>query len=364
MANLPDCTLTTGCFLLNKYNPHSRTIEDTIKGMETLLSVPCYLVIYCNAPLEEHIRNKRESYNLSSLTKIIVKEVEELWAYQFADKIRENRETYWPTRDARVSVESMVVVFNKFNLVLNTIRENPFNTSKFGWIDGSLGLNGSKICAEGNFNNLLLYNLTNVTDKFHLQILNVEDKKYKLDEFKREFYQQARWVAVGCFFITPANIGIKILTRLQEVVAHTIQLGYGHGEEYYYLEVLDEFYDDIYRGYGDFKDTLNNFIRPTKNLVYIYWQIVMRYFGFGYFKECVEACYSIIASFDNFQTELNYDMYVRIYSALYLSLLHIDTEKANIVGQIIKKYYHTHPIFRQNFDNLRHLCGMSDFCLS
>lgn len=370
MADIPDCTLTTGCFLLNKYAQHSRSLEDTINGIETLLSVPCYLVIYCNAPLEEHIKNKRKSYNLDSLTKVVVTEVEDLWAYQFAEKIRKNRESYWPTRDARTSVESTVVIFNKFNLVLNTIKDNPFNTTKFGWIDGGLDINGangeksSKICQDNhNFNNLLLYNLKNITYKFHLQILNVEDKKYKLSEYKREFYQRARWVAVGGFFTTSASIGIKILTRLQEVVAQTIEQGYGHGEEYFYLEILDEFYDDIYRAYGDYRQTLHNFIKPTQNMIYIYWKIVMKYLNHGYYRECADACYAIISSYDNYQPDTNYDMYVRIYCALYLSLLKTHQGQAIAVEHQIRKYYNTHPIFKHQFDNLKKLCGMNEFVI-
>lgn len=359
---VPDCTLTTGIFLLNKYHPQSRTIEETLKGIETLLSVPCYLVIYCNAPLASHIIAARQQHSLGELTKVNVVEVEELWAYQFADKIRANREISWPTRDGRISTESTVIVFNKFDFVRQTISENPFRTTKFGWIDGSLNEGGRKICIEGDFQSRLLYVLRNVTDKFHLQVLNVEDKKYKEDRYKPEYYQQARWVAVGCLFTTTAERGMKILTRLCDIVAHTIQLGYGHGEEYFYLEVLDEFEDDIQRGYGDYKDTLNNFLLPTKNLLYVYWNILMNYVNKGYDKECVRVCRALLESFDRGLTEMNFDLYVRVHFALYLSLRRMNaTEECKEAANTIRMYYRAHPLFRQQFHNLQHLCGMSDF---
>lgn len=134
MGEIPDCTLTTACFLLTKYHNGARSLEDTIKGVDSLLSIPCYLVIYCNDVLKDYIIQTRQRYNLESLTQVIVKEVEDIWAYKFADKIRENRETYWPTKDGRISVESTAIVFNKFNFVLNTIVSNPFKTKKFGWM--------------------------------------------------------------------------------------------------------------------------------------------------------------------------------------------------------------------------------------
>lgn len=200
-----------------------------------------------------------------------------------------------------------------------------------------------------------------MTDKFHLQLLNAEPKIYKEDCNKREFYEKARWIAVGGFFLTPAEIGKKILTRIQEIITHTIELGYGHGDEYFYLEILDEFYEDIHRGYGDYKDTLHNFLNPVKNLVFIYFGVVKGNYNMGYYRECIQACESILYSFDNFLTDINFDMYVRIYSILYLALKKLDDNKAIIVANNIRQKYKEHPLFRNQFDNLRHLCDMSDF---
>lgn len=361
MATLPDCTLTTGCFLLQKYHAGSRSLADTLQGMEALLAVPCYLVIYCNQPLYDHIVERRRSHHLESITRVVLMEVEDLWAYQFADKIRANREVYWPTRDARISVESTVVVFNKFAFVLRTMQENYFKSSRFGWIDGSLGPNGSKICRDGQFSRRLLYVLDHITDKFHLQILNIEDKKYIQPEHKREYYSQARWVAVGCLFTCSERIGRPILQRLQEVIRDTVQQGFGHHDEYVLLELQEEFPQDIQRGYGDYQDTLVNFTHPTENLVYVYWQIVMKYYHFGYHKECDDVCKAIIESFDEGLPEPNMDLYVRIWSMRYLSMMRHDAVRAAEFGDRIREYIKTHPLFRHHFFELRHLIGMEGF---
>ena len=361
MATLPDCTLTTGCFLLQKYHAGSRSLADTLQGMEALLAVPCYLVIYCNKELYEHIVERRRAYHLESITHVISVEVEDLWAYQFADQIRANREVYWPTRDARISVEITVVVFSKFNLVLRTMQENLFGTSRFGWIDGSLGPGGVKICRDGQFSRRLLYVLDHITDKFHLQILNIEDKKYIQPEHKREYYSQARWVAVGCLFTTSERIGRPILHRLQEVIRDTIQQGYGHHDEYTLQVVLEEYVGDIQRGYGDYQDTLHNFIKMTENTVYIYWQIIMKTFYMGYDRECQDACCAMISSFDEHITETNMDLYVRVYSVYYLSMMRHDAVRGAEISDRIRTYIKTHPLFAHHFYELRHLIGMGDF---
>lgn len=361
MASIPDCTLTTACYDLTKYSNRARSVEESMEAFDTLFSIPIYLVIYCNKPFEQKIKEIRQKYNLEEKTRIVVKELEEIWSYQLVEKLKsnfENRQVECP----RTFPERILILYNKFNFVKQTIISNPFNTSKFGWIDSALSKDGLKIC-EGNFNNLLLYNLKHAPNKFHLQILNVQDKKFKLDLHKKEYYNQPRWVVVGGFFTTPAEIGMKILTRLEDIVIHTVNLGFCGGEEAIYLEVLDEFYDDIYRTYGDYQQTLHNYIKPVKNLVYIYWLIVMKYYNFGYYRECIDVCYSIISTFDDFQIEQNFDMYVRIYSVLYLSLIYTDKNQAANVADTIRKYYNTHPLFRHNFDNLRYLVGMTDFVL-
>ncbi len=362
MASIPDCTLVTACYDLSKYSNNARTKEETISLFDSLFRVPIYLVIFCDKALEATVRETREKYKLEKLTKIIVQEFEELWCWQFAEKFKSNLTTCKTTPCNRAFPERCLFFLNKMNFVKQTINNNPFNTTKFGWIDSGVYKDGIKLC-ENNFDNLLLHSLKHAPNKFHLTILDVQDKKFKLDKYKLEFYSHPRYVVVGSFFTTPADIGIKILNRMEEIISHTINIGYGGGDEHIYLEILDEFYDDIYRSYGDYQQTLHNFIKPTKNLVFIYWNIVMKYFNFGYYKECIDVCYSIISSFDDFQTEQNFDMYVRIYSVLYLSLIHTDNNQAASVADTIRKYYNTHPLFKHHFDNLRYLVGMTDFVL-
>lgn len=361
-ADVPDCTLVTGCFLLTKYNGKSRQLDELAKGLEAILSSPCYLVVYCNEPLRELIWEQRKMHHLEQMTKMIVQEVEELWAYQFADQIRKNREAFWPTSDPRISVESTVVVFNKFDFVQETILQNPFQTSKFAWIDATLGINGAKLCIDGDFHRKLMYNLKNLKDnKFHVQILNVEDKKYKEEQNKREFYEKARWIAVGSFFATSTEVGHKILSEFKRHITRTIELGFGHGDEYFYLEVLDDYFDDIYRGYGDYMYTMDNFIVPTKGLTFVYLGAVMGNYTRQYYREAMDAAEAILHSLESSLSEPNYDMYVRVCAVLYRCYQNTDPQKAYDMAQKIRQSYKMHPLFRQKYDELHHWIDMGDF---
>jgi hypothetical protein len=89
----------------------------------------------------------------------------------------------------------------------------------------------------------------------------------------------------------------------------------------------------------------------------------MRYLNFGYYKECIDVCKSILNTCDNFEIEINYDMYVRIYGALYLSLYALQSNETQIVANKIRNYYNTNPYFKSNFNNLRGLIGLNNFII-
>ena len=295
MNNIPDCTLVTSCFDLTKYNNGSRSLIDNINNMKTLLEVPCYLVINTDNNCIDLIKEIRNSFNLDYLTKYNVTNFEDLHYYKYINTVNSNRENYWPTRDSRTCDENHILQISKTSFVLQTINSNPFNTSKFGWIGSSLSQNFSKICEDYTLDKLIFV-LNNITDKFHLQILNVTDKKYIKNEHKKEYYREYRWVMCGSFYTMGKEIGLKILNRFDTLFEDITTLGYGDGDEMIYLEILDEFYDDIHRSYGDYGQIINNFIEPTRNFNYIYHLILKKYLDFGYNRECYD-CASILLHF-------------------------------------------------------------------
>ena len=186
---LPNCTLTTSCFDLTKYHRGSRTLEECINNMRALLEVPCYLVIFTDNNCVDLIKKIRTSFGLDNITHYIVNDFEELNYYKYNDIIKANRTMYWPTRDERTCSENHILQISKVDFVSQIIEFNPFNTTKFGWIDSNLNKNFSKICENYTVETFLNV-LNNITEKFHIQVLNVNDKKYKLDEHKKEYYQE------------------------------------------------------------------------------------------------------------------------------------------------------------------------------
>jgi hypothetical protein len=326
---IPDCTLTTACFDLSKYNNHSRNIADIKTQIESLLCTPCYLVIYTDEYCIDIIQSIRNNNNLSHLTKYIVTKIEDLPFYKYNAKIKSNREVFWPTRDNRTSSESHILCCSKFNFVLNTISDNPFKTKKFGWIDSFVGPNFSKICEE--YTEDIFMNVLNNSfdDKFSIQVLASVDKKYKKPENKKEYYEIYRYVVCGCLFITNKEIGIRILTRLNELFINTTMHGYGHGEEMLYLEILDEFNYEIHKSYGDYGQILNNFFHPVKYYRYVYkFLIHQNLYDYNNYQESYSCSKELLYAIEQLDVKVEADIYMATLIACYKSSLKINPSES------------------------------------
>ena len=321
---IPDCTLVTSCFYLGEFNEDCRDKETSIRSLRPLLSVPCYLVIYTDAVLIESIRSIRDGYD--SITKYVVMSVTELPNYDLVEVIKKNRQVYHPTADKRTCAESHFICCSKFQLVIKTMRDDPFGTSKFGWIDAHLGDNFSKVCL-GYKDNMLLRVLEECReDKFHLQVLNVTDKKFVEDEHLHEYYQQYRWVVCGCLILTGKEVGGGILQDLVDNFVHTTRMGYGHGEEMLYLKILeDERYKSVLcKSYGDYQHILNNFICTSVGLDYILNMIVKRYLGFRYYPECVECCLKVVKDMESYENSMDVYHYLQFLFNGYIAAFYVN----------------------------------------
>lgn len=350
----PDCTLVTACFNLTNIHGSSRSVEECVTNMKTLLEIPCYLVIFTDKICYEKIKSIRDAFNLQSLTHYISNDINEIESYAFNELVKKNREIYHPTNDERTCSESHLLCCNKFNFVLKIMNLNPFNTSKFGWIDSNLKPNCTKVCESYEKNMLLKILNDSRGDKFHIQILNVCDKKYKEKNNKKEMYQQYRWIVCGCLFITGIEIGKKILNRLNEIFIETTHMGYGHGEEMFFLEILDEFYDDIERSYGDYGHILNNFIKHTKGFRYINNYCVKSYLNFGYYREGYDCCKKLINEIESYSVYVDYDIYLDLLFSFYVfTFYYKGKEEAKCVVEHIKNIVSKNTLVKNEYEKMQ-----------
>lgn len=346
---IPDCTIVTACYNFNKFNSHARNFDTIKKDMDTLLQVKCYLVIFCDMDCYTYIKEQRSKYRLDNITKIYIREFDELFCAQFLNKVIENRKIYYPSKDLRTNEHTHLIQCNKFDFALQIMNNNPFKTSKFAWIDCFLKENASNVCK--NYKQDTIPNILNkVTDKFHIEILNVCDKKYKLIENKKEYYERYRYVVCGGIFTCGIEIGKKILTRLNQIFVETTMLGYGHGEEMFYLEILDEFYDDIVRGYGDYNILLDNILEPKENYPYMIQIILKSYIAHNYYKEAYDCSIKLLEYTNNNNVMIESTLYFEFIILHYIILINYKKEHAKQFSLLIQNKYIKNPHLQIEYD--------------
>jgi len=346
---IPDCTLVTAVYDLSNYNNKYMCRDTFISKMDTLLQTPCYLVIYTDTNCIDIIQEKRSHYKLNHLTKYVVKEFTELPKYVYLDTVIKNRDIYFPSQDKRTGPESHLICCSKIDFILDTLHEKYFNTSKVAWIDANCGKNFEKICNSYK-NNTLLQILSMKTEKFHIQIMNACEKKYILDENLKEYYSKYRYIVCGSFFLTGNEIGKKIMNELNRVFEKTTQLGYGHSEEMFYLEILETCKDDIVRTYGDYEDILNNFIIVKNNIHYLCYNVIANYYTCGEYRECYDCCEKIKYHYDHFEIEINYSIYVDILFFKLACTYHFDKLQNAIEKKRFISLIQTNPYIEKEYN--------------
>jgi hypothetical protein len=328
-------------------------VEELQQVIVGTLDIPSYMVIYCDEYLAPFVQSHRDEIGCGDITVVRQIRYEDLWVYPLLPIVKKNREEYWPTRDARTNSETHLITCNKFDFVERTILDNPFpTTTRFAWIDSCLEPRLHKICEDYSHAKMMRL-LHSITDKFHIQILNVCNKRFKEPAQKREFYQQYRWIVCGGFFTCGRDAGLRILARLKNLVSETTHQGYGHGEEMFYLEVLDEFYDDIERSYGDYGQIIDNFIQPQRNMRYILNNIVRSYSAYGYHRECYDCCRKLVAAFDQYAVKEDYHVWVEAYFYYYVSAFYHRRDLAKSIVERIYEVALQNPYFKREFDTRR-----------
>jgi hypothetical protein len=349
---IPDCTLSTAIYCSNNPIHAARTLQETIDVCSALLSIPVYLAIFGDKDTIPLIRKKRSEFGLTDMTVFYEIEKHDLWSFQYLDVVRENRSKYWPSRDSRNDEYIHLLQCNKADFVLQTIERNPFQTTKFGWVDAFLGKDTIRICE--NYDPLVLPRiLSQISDKFHIQILNTCDKRFKHAEHKMEYYREYRWVVCGGFYTCGIDAGKKILPRVKEIFVETTRLGYGHGEEMLYLEILDEFDEYIHKAYGDYGQMWNNFIYPTKNLHYIYFVILHTYLMHGQYEDFCKCAEAVIEAVNLHISDIHPETYLKLLVDYCNVIQHIDADKYSSIKKYVFDLCSKHPALKHGVDRFR-----------
>ena len=117
----------------------------------------------------------------------------------------------------------------------------------------------------------------------------------------------------------------------------------------FYLEILEKYYDDIIRSYGDYGHILNNFININIGIDYILNLIIKNYLNYGYYRECYDCCFKILNSIEN-NDEIDYSSYFLILFYSYIALYYFDKQKAKVIKSNILKLIQDNPFINLEYN--------------
>jgi hypothetical protein len=282
-----------------------------INKLNLLFKLPFYIVVFTEKEFVELFKSKRKEYGFSDITLIVERNFED-----FLINHKKNP----------ALLDSSILSCFKFELMLDTIKFNPFNTNKFSWLDAF-------ICEKYSKSQLIKIIENSNPTKFHIMIPDVINKNFKSIENKNDYYSSYKNVVCGGFFTCGVEIGIKILERLNDNFIKTIELGFCSGDEMLYLEIMDEFYDNIEKSYGNYGTISQKLLLPEYCANKIYNNIIQKYLNFHYHRECYECCKQILEKDIIFSYT---ESHMNILFAYYISSFYYNNNESL---EIIKKIY-------------------------
>ena len=340
LINNFDYTLITA----NYYLPNSiKSKEYCIDNMKPLLEIPLNMVIFTHKELYNEIYEYRANVisNHETITKYEIIELCDLELYKYKNNIK----TFEPRR----TPEHDIICGSKATFVLKILDQNPFNTTNFCWIDSHVETNFKKMCE--NFTPNILYKIfAKISDdKMHIQLMNLPEEKFIYPENRIEYYKHRRYTVSGGFYVGKAPVLNKILTKLKSIWINDVLNYYVRGDEMLFINLFYENRDDFIFSYGDYKQILNNFLKPVLNFEYIYEFLLKKLCNYNLYSETILCCNNLLKQYDKYNITIDYTIYLNLLIYKFIALYYIDQSSANIMNKYIKSLINTNKKIYESY---------------
>jgi len=309
-----DWTLVTAYFNLTKCPDASKEIKERdqnyyINHSISTLSLPYNLVIYCDSESYERIKDIRPEY-LDSKTKYHICEFDDLQFSKENIKLQEsfkdyrnkiifnrNKNPYY--FDNRNTASYYLFCMSRYLMLKETIKENPFQSTHFCWINFCIERMGYK-------NVIQLSEVLSVKrDKFSTCYIDYIPPE--LVSNTPEYYQWGRCGMCSGFFTGNSYYMYKVCDLIENKFLEYLEKGYGHADEQLYSPVYFENPELFKHYYGDYQEMITNYVyiydRPEPPI----YNFITRSFEHKNYLKCYEACQFVLKSFYLGKCNINND---------------------------------------------------------
>jgi hypothetical protein len=244
-----------------------RDINHYMKNANMTMSLDQNLVVYCDAESEPYLRSIRPAY-LHSKTKFITIEFTDIDIvknnYQKVANSRKNKKSY----DERNTISYYLLCMARYDLLMNTMKDNPFNSTHFAWCN---------ICIERmswKSGRIFPKIWQEFRDKFSTCYIDYQPKQLVIDNPQEYYRYGGRCSMCSGFFTGNKYYMTQFCDKIVEAFNDMLNINCGHADEqlfsivYFRHPELFEFY------LGDYSEMITNYgwvidrpYEPVKNVI-------------------------------------------------------------------------------------------------
>jgi hypothetical protein len=201
-------TTIVSCFLANSNVREDRKLENYIELGKKLLKVNAPKIIFIDDSIINSIEYNKEHTLLIPFNK------KDIYLYDHKNSINDFYVfSDFPKKD---TLEYMLLICNKTEIMKKAIELNAFNTEQFVWVD--FGINHIFKCNTEEFEKKIIQ-LTN-QEYYNVRIGSIVNPR--IDKFKGDVYRQVAWYFAGGIFGGLAEPLIKFANLVREKCFETI----------------------------------------------------------------------------------------------------------------------------------------------
>jgi len=246
----PSLTIITSFFDIQKREGSQRERDNKFYlSSSKTLDLDANMVIFIDPEFYDFVLEKRKGLEKKTIIhKIALEEIEN---YKFKDKLDENYKVNKirnsnPKKDTAIY---SLVMWSKYLVVNRIVKENPFNSEWFSWMDIGISYISDWTYVEEALNVK--------PNKFRCILMNYY--RYKHHDNDHVYYKRLPWIACGGFSIAPRDVMIIHCERLAKEFIRAVNAGYCPTDEQVIGRLINSHPESYEFSYGDYKSILSNF---------------------------------------------------------------------------------------------------------
>ena len=278
MADKVDYTIVTAWYDVRERENHPNKDDENpeffcnmkwyFKSAELLFNKPFPMVIFTEPRFEEYIRSVRPP-EFAQITKFIFRDYNELENFALFEKYQEK---HLENKIQNVTQEKFTALYKfivnqKVNFVKDVIMMNPFETSKFAWMDMRLH------CVY----DMSFEETTSVMDQINIDKVRLMQMTHTTPEdiyCRHDFYSWTRGKCAAGFFGGSREAVLRFCNLCKEEFINALNENMTPSDEMIYSFII-AYHPDLFEPYvGDYGDCLRNLLRTrgSHHLVYPFLQ--------------------------------------------------------------------------------------------